>query len=579
MSKVEVNRFADIELGISSRDREEKLLAIAAMGILRMHDHADLLVDLLSSPDPEVVESVIDALGHIGNPRSVKHLLSFVTGDNPRFAEKALQALAGFDPRVSLDVLLKTAGPERPPSIRRRLLALLANVKDARVASAMNEVLGQTQDGGLLVEGIGYFIRFPTADRHTALKMLSGNGQWEVAMAANLALSRLGDEGAHAQLKRLAKSPAHPIRLAIVSGLNRSPIVQDRDLYEQFLRDVHPQIRAVALHGLILFNTAERCTLLAELIGKEREDALRLHLLQYAAAEKAVPLYPEFVKLLSSTQESHKKLGRKALVAMGSHVVERIVKEVPHLSLTIREQMLLVLGDIGTKEVLPTLEAHLTAHERWLRLNAVEALARMSEKSCAPRLEEMLSREKDVWVTATLLSALSRLGGEKLGPLFANFVNNPDARVRANAVEGFALFGGAGVKKTLEGHLHDANDRVRVNAAIALWRLGDRSVLATVGAMTVESSKWVRASAAFALGEIGDHESVPALLKLIGDKEDVVYRNALDALGKIADVRALVPLLQERSTGRLPREEIDRVLASFSSHLTHPTPTPRNAKI
>ncbi|MBF0498792.1 MAG: HEAT repeat domain-containing protein [Candidatus Riflebacteria bacterium] len=573
MSNAEINRFARIEKGLFSRDREEKLLSIAAMGILRVHEHAELLVDLLSSPDGDVVNAVIDAMGSIGNPRSVKHLLSFVLGEDPQYVERALQALQRFDAKALLEPIIKVSGSDRPPALRRRLLALIAGVKEARVVAAMNEVLGQTQDGGLLVEAIGYFVRFPASDRHTVLKMLSGNGQWEVAMAANLALSRLGDEGAHSQLKRLAKSPAHPIRLAILTGLNRLPMIQDRDLYELFLRDAHPQIRALSLEGLSLFNVAERCNLFMDLLSKEREEGVRIQLLELAAREKALHLYPEFVKLLNLPQEKHKRLGRRAIVDMGPVILDRIISELPKLSLIVKEQMLLILGEIGTDVVLPVLEEFCVARERWLRLNAIEALARMGAKSYVAKLIELLANEKDVWVLATLLSAIARLSTGESAHLFTRFVDHQDARVRANAIEGVARLGGSGVKKTLEAHLRDANDRVRVNAAIAMWRLGDRSVVTTLGAMTGESLKWVRASAAFALGEIGDRESVTVLLELLADKEDVVYRNAIDALGKIADVRSLIPLLQERQTGRLPREEIDRVLDCFSSHLMHKTAT------
>lgn len=553
-----------LETGLSGRDRHEKLLSVEAMGILRNPDYADLLVDHLGSPEPEVAETILDTLGRIGNPRSAKYILPFLNSESPVLVERALQALAHFEIKPLVESLLKVAGPERPTPIRRRLLALLGGCKDPRVASLMHEVLNQGQEPALLVEAIGHFIRFPSPDKHPLLKAFTGNAQWEIALSAHLALSRLNDEGARQQLKRLAKSPAHPIRMAIVLGLNRAPMIQDRDLYEVFLRDIHPQIRHASLKGLNLFNAAERCALLLDLLGKEREEWLRNHLLELAIHEKAPVLYGEFVKLVGSSQEDHRDLGRRGLVAMDGAIVERLLNDFSKLILTVKEQVLLVLGEIADTRALSLFNTCLDSRERWLRLNAIEGLARMKHQGSVPRLIEILRKEKDVWIIATLLSALGRLVESTQIPIFIDFLRHPDARVRANAVECVAKLGGVVAKKALEDHLRDPNDRVRVNAAIALWHMGEKSVLDTLLRMTGEPPKWVRASAAFALGEMGDHEATPTLLKLLADKEDVVYKNALEALGKLGDRRALLPLLRERKTGRLPKEEIARALQRFS---------------
>lgn len=562
----EARRYAGIVDRLSSRDREEKLLAILALGILGVPDHADQLVDLLSSTDEEIVGSVIDALGKIGNPRSVKYVLEFVGAERPNLADRALNALAGFELTPVLDQILKTADADKPAVLRRRLLGLVAHIRDPRISATMTEIIGQTQDPGLLIESAMYFVRFPSTERHMLLKMLGNNGQWEVAMAAQLALSRLGDEGARSHLKRLAKSPAHPIRQALIHGLSRRPMIEDRELYEIFFHDPHPQVRLAAISGLALFKADERARILAEWLGRERDETVQPALMRMAAAEKHHGLYHEFFKLLSSSAPAQKELAIEALVGMGEQIIERITKAFPKLPMAAREQLLLVAGGIGGETAKKLVQAHLGDKERWMRINAMEALARLGAREALPLLMEMAGHEKDPWVRASLLSVLSRLGGSEQVPVCESGLTSSDARVRANAVEALVKLGikDKDHQKRIEPMLRDPNDRVRVNAAIALSKMGDQTVMPTLTAMTKEATKWLRSSAAFALGEIGDREGVPSLIALLDDREDVVYRNALEALGKIADIRSLFPILQERAKGRLPAEFFDSLLAGFS---------------
>ena len=567
MSGDNTKRFKEIVEGLSSRNTDQKLISIKAVGILRRPEHAEILVDLLSSPDPQVVMEALEALGQIANPRSLKHVLEFISGENQQLAERALHLLPKFDLKGSLDQVLKISSSDCPVSIRRKILNQLSFMKDSKVATLMNEVLGQSQDSALLVEALGYFIRFPSPDKHTALKMLSGNGQWEVAMSANLALSRLADESARNQIRRLAKSPAHPVRQAIVVGLNRCPMIEDRDLYEQFFMDVHPQIRLLALEGMGLFNAGERVGIFQEWLAREKEESLRLEILKKASGERNPALYPEFLKLLNSSADVIKNIGKQALVAIGEPILDRLIGDFSKQSLTIQEQILLVLGSMGQPKTRKIVLEALKAKERWVRLNAIEAILQIGHDGLSDVFSEMLKSEKDDWVLATLASALGRTGGPEHAPAIQNFLSHKDARVRANSVESLARILGPAASEVIQSFQRDPNDRVRVNSAVALWKLGDRGVMANLQGMTSDTNKWIRASAAFALGEIAEKEATPTLIEMLNDREEVVYKNVIDALAKIGDLRALVPLLKERDQKRFPSEVLQQVLERFSEKL------------
>jgi len=567
MTGADPKRFAAVIEGLSSRNREEKLLSVMAIGIIKAPEHADLLVDLLSSPDEEIVEQIIITLGRIKNPKSAKYILGFVNSDNPKYVDRAISALSGFNLTQVLDVVMKAAGPERPPTVRRKVINLIGEINDTRVASLMDEILGQTQDPGLLTEALSFFVRFPSPDRRAILKNLSTNGQWEVSMIANIALTRLGDESARSQLKRLAKSPAHLIRQAMIQGINKHPMIEDRELFEIFFKDSHPHVRQTAISGLMLFNAEERLRWFQECISREKEESVKIALLKQAISEKNPKLYSEFVSFLSSSSEDLKQIGVCGLSAMRENVLDRILKDFDKMSLVVKEQMLLVLGFIGGAKAVETISKCLEADERWLKINSIEAIVKLGVRSFASKFSEMVAKEDDIWVRATLLSGLSKIGDACHLPLFVQNLSHQDPRVKANAIEGLMNLGGIEQKSRLESFLHDANDRVRVNAALALWKMGDRSILSSLVNLTKDPNKWKRSSTAFALGEICDKEATPALIELLSDKEEVVYRNVIDALAKIADLRALIPILRERLKKRIPESAFTEALEKFSARI------------
>ena len=559
------SRFQNFIDGLKSTNREEKLLSVAALGILRVRQHADALVDLLSSPDEEVVEQVVKALGHIGNPGSVKHLVEFVVNDDGKLADIALLALRSFNFHPALDVVIRACSSDKPPVLRQKILELLSGYEDVRVASLMNEILGQTRDPELLISAINYFIRHPSSERHTSLKMLAGNSHWGVSLAASIALSRLKDEGAYAQVRRLVKSSNSEVRQLIAEALVSRPLIEDRPIFSALFEDSRHRIREIAMQGLALFGTDERITILRNWLASETDPKIRLQLVHKAEAEKSPLLYDELYKLLQSPDEALQSAAIEAVAAVGERSADRILVDFERMPLVIREQMILVLGQIGGDKVTRTIKESLLAKERWLRINAIEAASKMNEPELNAELVKILeAKDTDIWVRATAVTALGHTFNTDYSLVIAGQLKHDDARVRANAIEALSELKWPELPEACRGLMHDRNDRVRVNAAIALWRSGHEEVFAELEKMSRDKSRWVRASAVFALGRIKDREGTPILLKMLADSEDMVYRNAIEALAEQGDLRAMLPLLKEARVGRLPRDFYEKALTRFT---------------
>jgi HEAT repeat protein len=428
----------------------------------------------------------------------------------------------------------------------------------------MNEILGQTRDPELLASAVSYFIRHPSTERHTSLKMLSGSDNWNVSLAANIALSRLKDEGAMAQIRRLVKSSNAEVRQIIAESLVCRPLIEDRVIFSALFEDARPRIREIAVEGLALFGADERISILRRWIAHETDHKIRLALLKKAQNEKSALLYDEFYRLLQTSDDEIRNTAISGIAMMGEKIIDRILVDFDRMPLVVREQMILVVGQIGGSKVVRNVSECLTAKERWLRINAVEASARINADELNSELVKMLnSSETDIWVRATAVSALGRSGNADYAEIIARQLKHEDARVRANAVEALSLLGWSGLPQECHRLLHDRNDRVRVNSAIALWKSGHQEVFAELEKMSRDRSRWVRSSAVFALGRINDHEGTPILLKILKDSEDIVYRNAIEALAQQGDLRAILPLLKEARKGRLPDEFYEKAMTIY----------------
>ncbi len=565
----EAVKYQELINGLSSSNREEKILSIKAMSLIKVPEHADLLADLLSSPDEEIVEQVILALGKIGNPGSVKYILEFILGDKGKLADVAFNVLSSFYIASAVDVVIKAAGSDQPVEIREKIIKLLLPYEEVRVSALMSEILGQTQDPRILTLAIGYFISFPSTERHSVLKVLSNSGQWEISLAANIALSRLKDEGAFTQIRRLVKSPNSEVRQIIVDSINKYPLIEDRKIYQSLFEDQKTVIRKKALKGLNMFGADERIKILKDWLNRETDGTLKLALLERAAKENSSLFYDEFIGILSDSGSKNKSLAVDALSGMSERVVDRILIDFDRMALVVREQMVLVLGNIGGNKVIQTIKDCLKAKERWLKINSIEASVALNNEELLPDLVALLSnKDTDPWVKATLVTALGRLKAYDCSDLIAKQLDASDARVRANAIEALSMLEWENLNNESMRLLKDRNDRVRVNAAIALWKCGNMEVFSELEKMSGDKSKWVRSSAVYALGKLNDREEgLPILLKMLSDTEDVVYLNTMEAMAESGDMRVMVPLLKEAGSKRIPAEVYDRILKKFSVKL------------
>ncbi len=251
------------------------------------------------------------------------------------------------------------------------------------------------------------------------------------------------------------------------------------------------------------------------------------------------------------------------------------------------ENVLKAAGTIGDERFLPLLLASLKSENSSLKIAAAGALQRFDRPEVQTALLEALTSETSARVKASLIAALGS-GREVLYPVLRAGLVDPEARVRANAVEAIGLSGDPLLISELRPLLDSVSAREIANVIVALSRVGQHRPAARDALLRIfeGADRALLASALWAAGELGDDSLAPTVRRYVGDDDAMVRRNAVIALGKLEEpgvVQAMVRLLlgppddamaMARAVSRLPGGRREELLAHLSR-----MPRPERAQV
>lgn len=161
-------------------------------------------------------------------------------------------------------------------------------------------------------------------------------------------------------------------------------------------------------------------------------------------------------------------------------------------------------------------------------LNHLEPLA--DAKRIAPRLLPLL-RHADPQLRSKVVGIIGR-GGRNTQWL-ARQMADPDARIRANAVEALWGIDDQESRELLKAAVQDPHNRVVGNALLGLYRAGDCASIGDLLKMAKEGTPLFRASAAWAMGETGDARFKDVLKALTGGNNSLVRLRAATGLKQV----------------------------------------------
>jgi hypothetical protein len=118
-------------------------------------------------------------------------------------------------------------------------------------------------------------------------------------------------------------------------------------------------------------------------------------------------------------------------------------------------------------------------------------------------------------------------------------LSDPDARMRANAVEAIAALKSERARALLEKAATDPHRRVLANALLALHKLGAPETEKQLLDLSASRSPFSRSAAAWAMGKTGDPVFGEALGWMLGDPDARVRKHAFQAIKAIKSAPGL----------------------------------------
>lgn len=203
------------------------------------------------------------------------------------------------------------------------------------------------------------------------------------------------------------------------------------------------------------------------------------------------------------------------------------------------------------------------------RLEAVQ-LAPESGAEVFLALRELLQRETDEFVIATLVKKLGRVGGEEAFDQLLPFSRNPDGRIRANALEGLEATGSRQVIEVARGLLEDEHPRVRAQAAriLAGADQDQGKAVSVLKEMLLEGDEQGALSAVHALERIDASVILEIMELALVEPKPSVRNRVLQALRIMGESNALAARLAERYAGASTFEddqEVNKLLSRMNS--------------
>ena len=478
-----------------------------ALGVIGHPKVIDHLIHVLKDPEWWVRIRAIEALEEIGQSSSGA-LLVALEDDDEEVRHRAAMALErmgyvkegigvlqdeGFRPDIyRVLLLIGKAGVTEMlyGSIRaakgeaRKLLVRLAGeIGDASAGSILRDVLSESEDWSFrsrVVEALGK-IRYQEAIPDL-LACLGDSAEW-VRRAAVEALSSLGAEEHVENLVRLLKDPVPETRKAVCRVLSGLTGEKGDAPVEGLLADPSPDVRAEALRAI--------------------------------TRRKIQGVEPKVRQLLADTSEEVRLEAAMSLSAVGENVsVDAILRAARGASDRLAEALIAAIT--------------------WCHQGPFADLL--------SRAPDPLSREQVV----VLLEAASRGTGEGRLDFVSRYLEAPDPRHRSCATFALRGFSAAEVTDLLERPMQDPDDRVRVAAVTVTALGGEEAFVSLAEGLASDPHEAVRFQVALALGISGGRKFRDTLLALGRDQAPSVRAGAAMALSLQNDP-GLIPAIRDFS--------------------------------
>ncbi|MDD2717024.1 MAG: HEAT repeat domain-containing protein [Candidatus Wallbacteria bacterium] len=180
------------------------------------------------------------------------------------------------------------------------------------------------------------------------------------------------------------------------------------------------------------------------------------------------------------------------------------------------------------------------------KLFYLNQLSKLKKEDKCILFYDFLLKDQSPRIKSFIISLVGRNDCHEDHDKLIQFLDDPDARVRANTIEALENFGVKELIPEFISLLADENNRVRANAIKALWKLGEKNLETHIVKMLKSYNSLMKSSALYVLGEIDFPGAVDMIIKFMKDDDELVRFNAGRSLLKIIrfeDLEKIIPYL------------------------------------
>ena len=297
----------------------------------------------------------------------------------------------------------------------------------------------------------------------------------------------LGKGGPNAlpKLAALLKNPDYDIRREAVKQIAEIGTQYSLDPLIEATHDNDPAIQILATDGIVNFYLPGYLKTGLSASFKRIGTSLKGHFAD--TNDQVIDPYitprPEAIAALGAlvrggaSMESRANAARAAGILRGKAALPDLIQALHTKDTAVMYESLVAIQKIRDPEAAPSIAFLLHDLDPKVQVAAIETTGLLRNKAALPDLASVLDRARDAKVRRAALTAMAMLPAESSRPIYAQYLNDKDDRMRAAAAEGYArLKNPADLPMLEKAYQDESKTSPRLSLAFALVMLGRTEV-------------------------------------------------------------------------------------------------------
>ena len=395
-------------------------------------DAIPIVLEALPSADKRETMAFVEVLGALADAKTLPTLLQALGERNPRTVAAvswALSGARGFSPGLLLDALknpeftgpalLEVISAHKTRIPLRELLAA-AYAQDTTEKAALFKIIGEVANEDSIPDLLARLAGKDTSVRISLMEILS----------------RFGTADVQESLLTQLKDPSKLVRQAALAALLRTPSLVNVAPVAPLLGDPDMEVSNRAVELLIRSRNPDTVRYLIPLLQDESEYARRaaVEVLNEVGDASSIKFLLDAIKdsdwwVRSRAADALGKIG-------GPRVVDAVLQLVRDKDDNIRRTAIEILNLTKDERAVDYLLQATRDSDWWVCERAIDALAEIGSQRAVPRLLEMLSGPPRA--APATIRALAKLGDAKAVPALLLQLARPEIEIRIEAIHALA---------------------------------------------------------------------------------------------------------------------------------------------